>query len=58
MTLFYLIEPNGVFAEVMDVLYGGKRDEKTLAMVILSRSSSTKVAWFLANAVGWKRMGW
>ena len=33
MTLFDLIEPNGVFAEVLDVFYGGKRDENTLAMV-------------------------
>lgn len=33
MTLFDLIEPNGIFAEVLDVFYSGKRDEKTLAMV-------------------------
>ena len=33
MTLFDLIEPNGVFAEVLDVFYVGKRDEKTLAML-------------------------
>ena len=33
MTLFDMIEPNGIFAEVLDVFYGGKRDEKTLAMV-------------------------
>ena len=33
MTLFDIIEPNGVFAEVLDVFYGGKRDEKTLAYV-------------------------
>lgn len=33
MTLFDLIEPNAVFAEVLDVFYSGKRDEKTLALV-------------------------
>ena len=33
MTLFDLIEPDGLFAEVLDVFYGGKRDEKTLSMV-------------------------
>ena len=33
MTLFDLIEPNGVIAEVLDVFYAGKRDEKTLALL-------------------------
>lgn len=33
LALFDLIEPNGVFAEVLDVFYGGKRDKKTLAML-------------------------
>ena len=33
MTLFDLIEPNGVFAEVLDVFYAGKRDDKTLALL-------------------------
>ena len=33
MTLFDLIEPNGVFAEVLDVFYGGKRDAKTLELL-------------------------
>ena len=33
MTLFDLIEPNGVFAEVLDVFYAGKRDAKTLELL-------------------------
>ena len=33
MTLFDLIEPNGVFAEVLDVFYGGKRDAKTIELL-------------------------
>ena len=33
MTLFDIVEPNGVFAEVLDVFYGGKRDEKTLELL-------------------------
>ena len=33
MTLFDIIEPNGVFAEVLDVFYGGKRDDKTLELL-------------------------
>ena len=33
MTLFDLIEPNGIFAEVLDVFYGGRRDEKTLGLL-------------------------
>lgn len=33
MTLFDLIEPNGIFAEVLDVFYGGKRDDKTLTLL-------------------------
>ena len=33
MTRFDLIEPNGVFAEVLDVFYAGKRDAKTLELL-------------------------
>lgn len=33
MTLFDLIEPNGVFAEVLDVFYAGRRDAKTLELL-------------------------
>lgn len=36
MTLFDAVSPDDVFARVLDVFYGGKRDEKTL--VELSRS--------------------
>ena len=33
MTLFDAIEPNGIFAEVMDVFYGGKRDDLTIGLL-------------------------
>ena len=33
MTLFDAMETNGILAEVLDVFYGGKRDEKTLAIL-------------------------
>jgi len=34
MTLFDAIEPNAVFAEVLEAFYGGKRDERTLGMIV------------------------
>lgn len=33
MTLFGAIEPNGIFAEVLDVFYGGKRDDLTIGLL-------------------------
>jgi len=33
MTLFDAIEPNGIFAEVLDVFYGGQRDELTIGLL-------------------------
>lgn len=33
MTLFDLIEPNTIFAEVLDIFYNGERDKRTLAMI-------------------------
>lgn len=33
MTLFDAIEPNGIFAEVLDVFYGGKRDDLTIGLL-------------------------
>ena len=39
MTLFDLIEPNGVFAEVLDVFYGGRRDDGTLAVLNAARGN-------------------
>lgn len=37
-TLFNIVSPNDVFKEVLDVFYGGKPCEKTLAILGLSQS--------------------
>jgi len=38
MTLFDAIDPNGIFAEVLDVFYCGKRDELTIELLRKGRS--------------------
>ena len=38
-TLFNIVSPNEVFKEVLDVFYGGKPCEKTLAILGLSQSA-------------------
>lgn len=35
MTLFDVVEPNSIFAEVLDTFYQGKRDNRTLQMLNL-----------------------
>lgn len=34
MTLFDMVKPNDVFAEVLDVFYGGQRDELTIKLIV------------------------
>ena len=33
LTLFDQVDPNGLFASTLDAFYGGKRDERTLALL-------------------------